>query len=617
VGTEATPETEAANAAAAFGRHDATEAALADRGLVAAADGVLEAQDGRPVRDNRRFSFLEGDAPPTVHPGLWRHAGLNTRAGLYEVVPDRIWQVRGLDLANITFVAGATGWVVLDALTNAEAARAALDLANEHLGEREVRAVVVSHSHIDHFGGIKGVLPKRGEVPIVAPEGFLQAAVEENIAAGNAMFRRATYMFGTFLPASATGQVDHGIGKGGGRGGTSGLVAPTIEIAETGTELVLDGVRLVFQVTPDTEAPAELNAYLPDLKALWVPENAVASLHNLYTPRGAEIRDALGWSKHLHETVLLFGGDAEVLFASHLWPRWGNAELVEFLTLQRDAYRYLHDQTLRLANHGLGPVAIAERLRFPEALEARPFVRGYYGTVNHNVKAVYQRYLGWFDGNPANLHPLPPVEAAKKTIEYAGGAAAVLAKAREDFARGEYRWVAQIVNQVVFADPGNEEARELQAATLEQLGYQAESAPWRNIYLTGAAELRGGVPEIPRRLVSPELLKGMTPEQVFDFLAVRLNGPRAAGLAFAVNWVLPEGTYLTELSNGSLHTAVGVLDPEADATATLEAPDLIGLLLDPAAVIPNLKTEGDAGVIARLFALLDRFDPDFPIVTPQ
>lgn len=616
MGNDATPETEAANAAAAFGQDDAAEAVLADRGLIAAADGVLASSDGRPVRDNRRFAFLDADAPATVHPGLWRHAGLNTRAGLYEVVPGKIWQVRGLDLANLTVVAGDTGWVVLDALTNAEAARAALALVNQHLGEREVTAVVISHSHIDHFGGIKGVLPEDGGVPVIAPEGFLAAAVAENIAAGNAMFRRATYMFGTFLPASPTGQVDHGIGKGGGRGGTSGLVAPTVEIAETGTELVLDGVRLIFQVTPDTEAPAELNAYLPEMKALWVPENAVASLHNLYTPRGAEIRDALGWSKHLHETALLFGGEAEVLFASHLWPRWGNAELVEFLTLQRDAYRYLHDQTLRLANHGWGPVEIAEELRFPEALQARPFTRGYYGTVNHNVKAVYQRYLGWFDGNPANLHPLPPVETAKRTVEYAGGAETILAKARKDFAKGEYRWVAQIVNQVVFAEPDNVEARELQAAALEQLGYQAESAPWRNIYLTGAAELRGGVPAVPRRLVSPELLAGMTPEQVFDFLAVRLNGPEAAGAAFAVNWVLDEGTYLTVLSNGGLHTAVGVLDPEADATVTLASTDLIGLLLDPAAVIPNLKTEGEAGVLAKLFSLLDRFEPGFPIVTP-
>ncbi len=612
---EATPETEAANAAAAFGLQDGTEAALADRGLVAAADTLPDKGNGRPVRDNRRFAFLQEEVPDTVHPGLWRHAGLNTRAGLFEVVPGRIWQVRGLDLANLTLVAGDTGWVVLDTLTNAEAAKAALALANEHLGEREVKAIVISHSHIDHFGGVKGVMPERGAVPIVAPEGFLKAAVEENIAAGNAMFRRAAHMFGARLPASPQGQVDQGIGKSSGGGGTSGLVAPTVEIAETGTELVLDGVRLVFQVTPNTEAPAELNAYLPDLKALWVPENAVASLHNLYTPRGAEIRDALAGAT-LHETVLLFGGEAEVLFASHLWPRWGRRELVEFLTLHRDAYRYLHDQTLRLANHGLGPAEIAEELRFPAALDARPFVRGYYGTVNHNVKAVYQRYLGWFDGKPANLHPLPPAEAAKRTVEYAGGAEAVLAKARRDFAKGEYRWVAQIVNQVVFAEPENEEAKALQADALEQLGYQAESAPWRNIYLTGAAELRDGVPPSPRRLTSPDLLAGMTPEQVFDYLAVRLNGPRAGNAAFAVNRVLPEGTYLTELSNGSLHTAVGVLDPEAGTTVTLEPADLVGLLLDPAAVIPNLQAEGNTAVVAELFSLLDRFEPDFPIVTP-
>ncbi|MFG3340676.1 alkyl/aryl-sulfatase [Glycomyces sp. NPDC048151] len=612
----ATPETEAANAAAAYALAASGEEALADKGFLAVLPGGTVTAGDRLVRDNGRWSFLNGEAPATVHPGLWRHAGLNTRAGLYEVVPGRIWQVRGLDLANLTLIAGATGWIVLDTLTNAESAAAALALANGHLGERDVQAVVITHSHIDHFGGIRGVLPEGREVPVVAPEGFLDAAVEENIAAGNAMFRRAGYMFGAFLPASPRGQVDHGLGKSTGGAGTSGLVAPTVEIGETGTELVLDGVRIVFQVTPGTEAPAELNLYLPDDRALCVAENAVATLHNLYTPRGAEIRDGLAWSKYLHETLLLYGGEAEVLFASHQWPRWGAEAVVEFLTLQRDAYRYLHDQTLRLANHGLGPVEIAEELEFPESLARKPFLRGYYGTVNHNVKAVYQRYLGWFDGNPANLHPLPPVESAKRSVAYMGGAEAVLAKAREDFAKGEYRWVAEVVNQVVFAEPDNEDARELQAAALEQLGYQAESAAWRNIYLTGALELRDGIAPVPRRLVSPDLLRGMSPEQVFDFVAVRLKGHEATGIAFSVNWVLPEATYVTELSNGSLHTAAGVLDPEAHATVTLDRETLTGLLLRPEEVFATLQVEGDATVLPRLFALLDRFEPGFPIVTP-
>ena len=413
MGSPATPETEAANAAAAFGLHDETEAALADRGLIAPADGVPG------VRDNRRFAFLGGEVPDTVHPGLWRHAGLNDRAGLFEVVPGRIWQVRGLDLANLTLVAGDTGWIVLDALTNAEAARAALALANEHLGEREVTAVVISHSHIDHFGGVKGVLPEDRAVPVVAPEGFLEAAVAENIAAGNAMFRRAVYMFGAFLPASATGQVDQGIGKSSGAGGTSGLVAPTVEVGVTGTELVLDGVRLVFQVTPDTEAPAELNAYLPDLKALWVPENAVASLHNLYTPRGAEIRDALAWSKHLHETVRLFGGEAEVLFASHLWPRWGNRELVEFLTLQRDAYRYLHDQTLRLARVAQRCHEFFEDERGDEL--AQDAVVGPAGVLKrqwHGRSFPPRRHstADWQCGDRASASPLPAIRPHRKAV---------------------------------------------------------------------------------------------------------------------------------------------------------------------------------------------------------
>jgi alkyl sulfatase BDS1-like metallo-beta-lactamase superfamily hydrolase len=501
----ATPSTRAASARLRdhLPLDDGADFERATRGLVAThATGVIHHAMGRVVWDTHAHDFVrdQSEAPDTVNPSLWRQARLNAIHGLFEVT-DGVWQVRGYDLSNVTFVAGDTGWLVIDPLTSAETARAALELANEHLGVRPIVAVIYTHSHVDHFGGIRGVVDEAdveaGQVRIIAPEGFQAEAVSENVIAGPVMIRRASYMYGGLLPAGPTGHVDAGLGKTTPKG-TVGVIPipPTEEIRATGTELVVDGVRIVFQNTPGAEAPAEMNFHLPDKKLLCMAENCSHNMHNLYTPRGAQVRDALAWSKYINEAIELFGDETEICFASHHWPRFGHDDALDFLAKQRDLYRWLHDQTLRLANHGFTPTEIAEQLDLAPELASEFHTRGYYGTVNHNVKAVYQRYLGWFDGNPANLHPLPPEDAGRRYVEFMGGAGLLLAKAREAFAAGEYRWVAQVVNHLVFAEPDNTDARHLQADALEQLGYQAESGPWRNFYLTGAQELRHGLPDL-------------------------------------------------------------------------------------------------------------------------
>ena len=435
--------------------------------------------------------------PTPSTPGCGGRRSLNNVAGLFEVAPG-FHQVRGLDLSNLTVIEGAEGRIVIDPLTSADTARAALDLVEAHLGARRVTAVIYTHSHVDHFAGIHGVVDEAdvdaGRVRVIAPAGFLHAAISENVVAGTAMTRRASYMYGALLPRGPLGHVDAGLGKGVPLFGRQGLVAPTEDVETTGTELVVDGVRIVFQVTPDTEAPAEMNFHFPDHRVLCMAENCTCTLHNLYTPRGAQVRDALAWSKYLNEAIDLFGADSDVLFASHHWPRWGRDDLLDHLATQRDLYRYLHDQTMRLANKGRTMVEAAEELELPPALADAPASRGYYGTVNHNVKAVYQRYLGWFDGNPAHLHPLPPAEVGARYVAAMGGADAVVARAREAFDAGDYRWVAELLDRVVASDPSHRAATALLADTLEQLGYQAESAPWRDFYLTGAQELRSGPP---------------------------------------------------------------------------------------------------------------------------
>jgi alkyl sulfatase BDS1-like metallo-beta-lactamase superfamily hydrolase len=612
------------------------------RGFVAAhPTGVIE-RDGRPIWDTGRYDFLrdESEAPDSVHPSLWRQARLNCVHGLFEVqAPDAdgrrgVWQARGYDLSNITFIAGDTGWIVIDPLTAAETAAAGLALANEHLGERPVVAVIYTHSHIDHFGGVEGVTTAddvaAGRCEVLAPAGFLEEAVSENVIAGPAMVRRAMYMYGPLLPVGAEGQVDAGLGKATPLG-TVGLIPPTEEIHETGTERVVDGVRIVFQLTPGTEAPAEMNFHFPDLRLLCMAENCTHTMHNLYTLRGAQVRDSLAWSRYVNESIDLFADVTDTCFASHHWPRFGADDVRAFLTQQRDLYRWLHDQTMRLANHGLTAAEIAEQLdresfaEFPE-LAGEHHVRGYYGTVNHNVKAVYQRYLGWFDGNPANLHPLPPVETATRTVEWMGGTYAVLERARgvldADPTHEDLRWLAQAVNQAVFADPGRADARELQAELLQRLGYASESAPWRNFYLTGAQELRAGTFELGSAALGG-FAPGMTTSMLFDALGVRLRPDALVGFACTLEWTLTDRdeVHVVGISNRTLFHSPGRRADDADARITTTAPVLVSLIdgaldVDAATGDGALTVEGDAEALRTIAGAVDTFARIFPVVTP-
>jgi len=601
---------------------DDTDFANARRGFVAAReDPVIRDAEGREVWNLETFAFETGDAPASVHPSLWRQAKLNAMHGLFEVT-EGVYQVRGYDLANMTFVAGDTGWIVIDPGTTLETGRAALELVAEHLGERPVTGLVYTHSHIDHFGGARGVLPEPEGVPVIAPEGFVVEAVSENVLAGTAMSRRASYMFGFLLHRGARGHVDSGLGKASTPGSFT-LIAPTRIVDATPTEITLDGVRMIFQNTPGAEAPAEMMIYLPERKALCGAENVSHVLHNLYTLRGAKVRDALRWSGYLQETLRIFG-DVQVLFASHHWPTWGNAEIVDYLEKQRDAYKYIHDQTLRMANHGHTPMEIAEQIEMPPSLARNFATRGYYGTVSHNVKAVYQHYFGWFDGNPANLHPLPPEESARHYVEFMGGADALLEKARASYERGEYRWVATVVNHLVFAEPGNGEARELLASAYDQLGYQAESGPWRDFYLTGSQELRQGMGKLPFETTgSSDIVSAMPTDLFFDALAVRLNGPKAASEEAVLNFVFTDigETHVVWLENAVLHHERAPEREDADATLRLTR-ETWNRIITQQTTVPRevlgggIDVDGSRLALLGFFALLDDFDPEFPIVTP-
>jgi alkyl sulfatase BDS1-like metallo-beta-lactamase superfamily hydrolase len=606
---------------------DGQDFADARRGFIGSVpDGRIADPDGRVFWNMGAFAFEMDDAPcpPTVNPSLWRQAKLNTLHGLFEVTPG-VWQVRGFDISNISFIEGERGWIIIDPLISSETARAALALLRAHRGDRPVTAVIYTHSHVDHYGGVRGVISDAdiaAGLQIIAPEGFLQAAVSENILAGNVMNRRATYMYGALLPRDATGHVDAGLGKTVSMGEVS-LVPPTYSVTHTGERLTVDGVEIVFQVTPDTEAPAEMNFFFPKFGALCMAENCSCHLHNLYTPRGAQVRDAKAWSFHIDEALRLFGADSEVMFASHHWPRWGMGRIAEFLSKQRDLYKYIHDQSLRLANHGLTPLEIAEEIALPPTLAAEWHTRSYYGTLSHNAKAVYQRYLGWFDGNPANLHKHPPVEAGRRYVELAGGADALLAKARAAFAAGDYRWVAELLNHLVFADPTNAAARELQADTLEQLGYQAESGPWRSFYLTGAMELRYPRPpaKTPRQ-ASGAQLRALPADALLDSLSVRLNGPKAGELALTLNLIFTDTreAFAVVVDNAVLRHRAGAAPGAPTATLAREA--LIDLILGQttldAAIDAGQVTAGtgDAAALGSLISLLDRFDFWFEIVTP-
>jgi alkyl sulfatase BDS1-like metallo-beta-lactamase superfamily hydrolase len=626
---QASPATLAANreAAQSLTLADAVDFEDARRGFVARDESlVLRNAQGGIAWNMDAYAFVRGEAPPTVNPSLWRQARLNGEYGLYEVVPG-IHQVRGYDVSNMTLIQGRTGWILVDPLTSNETAAAALALARRHLGDKPVSAVIYTHSHVDHFGGVDAVLPPgaaAAQVPVLAPRGFMEEATSENTLAGMAMGRRATYMYGVPLPRTPTGHVDTGLGKAPAMG-TVSVRMPTLEIDRTPQEMEIDGVRFVFQYVPESEAPAELAFYLPDLKAYCGAEIVSHTMHNLYTLRGAKVRNAVKWAGYIDEATRLFG-DMEVVFASHHWPTWGNARALEYMKSQRDTYRYIHDQTLRLANAGYTPGEIAEQLDLPSTLRDRFSNRGYYGTVRHNARAVYQAYFGWYDGNPANLNPLPPVESAQRYVEAMGGAGAVLERGRRAYESGDYRWAATLLNHLVFADESNRTARDLLASVYDQLGYQAESGPWRDVYLTGAFELRNGnqgMANDPRNLVG--LLRATPPSRMLDSMAVRLNGPRADGKRMRFNFVFDDvggEAHVVEVENAVLHhRRVPAPVAGADATVHLTRELLIRLGLGDAGLrdvvmSDELEVQGSRLALLSFLSMLDRQDGRFPIVTP-
>jgi alkyl sulfatase BDS1-like metallo-beta-lactamase superfamily hydrolase len=616
-------------ATAALSFADTTDRADVDRGFIAALEpAVVAGSDGTVVWDNDSYDFLREPCPVSVNPSLWRQSGLVIKQGLFEVTAG-IYQIRGLDLSNMTLIEGDTGVIVVDPLISAETAAAGLALYRAHRGDRPVTGLIYTHSHVDHFGGSMGVTTtndvRAGRCPVLAPAGLLEHAVAENVYAGTAMARRAAYMYGAALPRGPRGQVGAGLGQTTSLG-TVTLIAPTVDITATGQEETVDGVRIVFQITPGTEAPAEMNFYFPDHRALCMAENATHTLHNLLTLRGALVRDPHVWAKYLTEAINLFARDSDVVFASHHWPTWGTERLVEFLALQRDLYGYLHDQTLRLLNRGYVGNEIAEMIALPPAIENAWHTHGYYGSVSHNVKAIYQRYMGWFDGNPAHLWEHPPVESAKRHVEFMGGADQVLRKARTSYDAGDYRWVAQVLNYVIFADPTNEAAKALQASTFEQLGYGAENATWRNFYLSGAYELRNGSFGTPTKSSSPTMLAALTIDQIFDAMALRVDGPKAWDQRVITDWHISDENRIhrLELCNGLLthyDLPSGVTMPDPDASFTLTRPILIRVLLageDFGAAVAggDISVGGDPTKLAEIVGVFDEPDPNFAIVTP-
>lgn len=573
-----------------------------------------------------RFEKTNQASPETVNPSLWRMSLLNMNHGLFKVT-ERVYQIRGYDLAVMSIIDAGLGYVIVDPLTSTETAKAGLEKVKSVVGDKPVIAVIHTHSHADHFGGVRGVVNekelKTGLVKIIAPAGFIEHAISENIMAGTAMSRRAGYMYGLLLPQDAQGSVDAGLGKGL-SSGTMTLIDPTHTINKTGEEIKLGNLTFIFQLTPNTEAPSEMNFFIKELSALCMAENITHTMHNLYSLRGAQVRDSVSWVKHINESIKLFGNHTDVVFSSHHWPTWGKENIITLLENQRDAYKYIHDQTLNLANQGYTMTEIAEVVTLPPSLQKVWADREYYGTVNHNVKAVYQRYLGWFDANPSHLHELPPVETSKKTVEYMGGSDAILKKAKKDFDAGEYRWAAQVLNHVVFAEPENKSARYLLADTLEQLGYQSESAPWRNFYLTGAQELRQGVKVMPAAsTVSPDIIAAMSLDMIFDYLGVRLNGPRAHDVSLNMNWNFPDihQQYRVTVKNGVLNYFPEESDPKAQISITLDRQKINDFILgrqtyQQAIADGSMKIEGDKAQLDVFFALLDSFNPWFNIVTP-
>jgi alkyl sulfatase BDS1-like metallo-beta-lactamase superfamily hydrolase len=598
---------------------DRQDFAFADRGYLGTrADPKILAADGHVVWDLSAYDFAKGPAPASVNPSLWRQVQLLARHGLFQVA-DGVWQVRGFDLANATFIRGKSGWIVIDCLTSAETAKAALELANDRLGARPVVAVIYTHSHVDHFGGVRGLVAQAdvdaGRVRIIAPKGFLEEAVSENVIAGAAMARRASFQFGTALPKGPQGQVNAGIGAAV-SAGTQTLIAPTLEIDHTGQQLTVDGVRLEFQVTPGTEAPAEMNIYLPDLRVLDLAENANATMHNILTPRGALVRDAKAWADDLSESIRLYGDKSDVMITSHAWPRFGQPVIADFLEKHRDAYKYLHDQTVRLMNDGLLPAEIEGRIKLPQVLDREWYNRGYYGTLSFNSRAVYQRYMGWYDANPVHLAPLQPAEEAARYVALMGGPAKVLAAAQAAFDKGDDRWAGELANRIVYADAADQAARALLARIYVREGQAAESAIWRNMYLEGAQELRDGPPK-GRGLSAPvDLVRATSTPMFLDLLAVRLDPAKAGDGAVSVDLIFPERheRFRVRVKHDVLTYEADPMSGVADGTFTLPRAQFLAGALS-GADLSATATAGDRAALGRLLSWLSTPRPDFPIVT--
>lgn len=601
----------------------------AQKGFIAKQDVVtIKNDNGDVVWDleaYKKYISLDKPSPNTVNPSLWRNAQLNMINGLFEVT-DGIYQVRGYDLSNITFIKGDKGWIVFDPLISQETAKAALDFINKELGERPVTGVFYSHSHIDHFGGVRGIVDEEdvisGKVPIVASQGFTEHAVSENVIAGNAMGRRAVYMYGALLPRNEKGGVNGGLGQTTSTG-VATMIKPTDIIEKTGEERTIDGVKMVFQYTPGTEAPTEMNIWFPDKKALWMAENTTNTMHNILTLRGAQVRDALKWSSYLQETIDMWGDDVQVKFQSHHWPMWGQEDIVKYFKKQRDMYKYTHDQTVRLMNQGYIGSEISEMIEFPDEIGKTWSSRGYYGTLRHNSRAVYQRYMGWYNGNPSDLNNLPPTDAAVKYVEYMGGEQESIKKAQADFDKGNYRWVAEVLKHVVFANPESGKGKALLADAYEQMGYQAESGPWRSVYLQGAYELRNGTPSAGgTNVASPDIIKNMPPEMLFDYLAVRILPEKAAGKAFVMNLNFTDldEKYSLYVENSVLnHTTKIAEKPDVSLVltkATLDDVQLGNITLEKAIADGQIKLDGNPQVLKDFVGMLDNFNFWFNIVTP-
>jgi alkyl sulfatase BDS1-like metallo-beta-lactamase superfamily hydrolase len=594
----------------------------AQRGLIATPTALTVAgPDNSTVWDMPSYEFIQGEAPDSVNPSLWRQEKLNNHHGLFEVTKG-VYQLRGFDLSNMSIIEGDSGWIIVDPLTTKETAAAAIAFAREHLGNKPISAIIFTHSHIDHFGGVLSVLGAGEDTMIVAPVGFMEEATSENVIAGTTMGRRAMFMYGSQLEHSVRGHVGSGLGKGPAFG-SPGIEPPTHIIDTTGEALTIDGVEFVFQNAPGSEAPAELTFYLPELKAFCGAEVVSRNMHNIYTLRGAKVRDARKWSHYINEAITLFP-NAEVYFGSHHWPLWGNETIIDFLKKQRDGYKYIHDQTLRLAAQGHTPREIADMLEMPEALRTNFPNRGYYGTLKHNAKGVYQFYFGWYDGNPANLDPLPSSESAKRYVSMMGGADDILEQAQTDFDKGDYRWVAELLNHLVFAEPDNTAAKSLLAQTYDQMAYLAESGPWRDVYLTGALELRQGPPTAGVGIANAiDLIKETPVDQFFEVMAVMLNGPKADGKEFTLNIVFTDldEAYTLQLENAVLHHRQGDPDPDANATVRITHPLFLKMLTGGAGIrdilfSDEVSVEGSRLDLVRFFSLLERPNETFNIVTP-